>query len=175
MGEKLEMPKIINIFHNADVRGSFTKIFNADQFEKLGLQTEYKEIYYSTSQKDVIRGMHFQIPPHDHEKLVHVVSGSIIDVVVDLRKESPDYGKCMEFSLSADNPQALYIPKGFAHGFRSLEDNTMMLYIVSTGYAPQSDAGIAYDSIGYDWGVENPVLSERDKTFPRLEEFESPF
>jgi len=171
----LEQPKLMDIFHNGDVRGSFTKIFNAEQFEKLGFQTEYKEIYYSTSQKDVIRGMHFQVPPYDHEKLVHVISGSIIDVLVDLRKESPDFGKCMEFSLSAEKKQALYIPKGFAHGFRSLEDNTMMLYIVSTGYNAQCDKGIAYDSIGYDWGVDNPILSDRDKTFSRLEEFVSPF
>ncbi|MDE6675114.1 MAG: dTDP-4-dehydrorhamnose 3,5-epimerase [Acetatifactor sp.] len=167
--------KIIESNHSTDERGSFIKIFNEAEFLSMGLQTEYKETYFSISQKDVIRGMHFQIPPYDHEKLVHVIAGSIIDVVVDLRRESPDFKKHIAITLLSEKRQSIYIPKGFAHGFRALEDNTVMLYQVASGYHPNSDSGIAYDSIGFDWGIGTPVLSKRDQGFIRLDDFVSPF
>lgn len=167
--------KIIESNHFADERGSFTKIFNEDEFISMGLQTEYKETYYSVSKRDVIRGMHFQIPPYDHEKLVHVIAGSVVDVVVDLRKGSPDFKKHIAVTLLSEKRQSIYIPRGFAHGFRALEDNTVVLYQVTSGYHPNCDSGIAYDSIGFDWGTETPSLSKRDQGFIGLEEFESPF
>ncbi len=167
--------KIIESNYSMDDRGSFTKMFNESEFRSMGLQTEYKETYYSKSKRDVIRGMHFQVPPYDHEKLVHVIEGSIVDVVVDLRKDSPNYKKYVAIPLLAERHQSIYIPRGFAHGFRALEDNTVMLYHVASGYHPDSDRGIAYDSIGYDWGTEMPVLSKRDLGFMVLGDFVSPF
>lgn len=167
--------KIIENNYSKDERGDFIKVFNDVEFISMGLQTEYKETYYSISKKDVIRGMHFQIPPYDHEKLVHVIAGSIVDVIVDLRVESPDYKKHIAIPLSSEKHQSIYIPKGFAHGFRALVDHTVMLYQVASGYHPNSDSGIAYNSIGFDWGIETPILSKRDQDFIGLEEFESPF
>lgn len=172
---KFEDVKIIESNSFSDQRGSFTKVFNDEDFGKMGLHLEFQEIYYSVSQKNVIRGMHFQLPPYEHDKLVHVISGSVIDVVVDLRKDSPHYKEYLAVHLTDCLPTALYIPKGFAHGFKSLEDNTIMLYQVTSGYQPQCDSGIAYDSIGYDWGIEEPILSERDRQFIALDKFESPF
>lgn len=167
--------KIIKNFYASDERGSFTKLYNNDMFDKLGLEFECKEQYYSVSGKDVIRGMHFQTPPHDHHKIVHVIKGSVIDVVLDLRKASETYGMARSFLLDEKDPCSLYIPKGFAHGFRSLEDGTVMLYNVSTGYAKESDQGIKWDTIGFDWGIADPIISARDGSFISLSEFVSPF
>lgn len=167
--------KIIENAYAYDIRGNFIKTFNEKEFQDLGLSTDFKETYYSTSQKDVIRGMHFQIPPYEHDKLVHVLCGSVVDVIIDLRKGSINYKKYMAIHLTGNKPRSLYIPKGFAHGFRCLENNTIMLYQVTTGYQPNCDSGIAYHSIPYNWDVEDPILSERDSHFITLEEFDSPF
>lgn len=167
--------KLVNVNYSQDNRGSFIKIFNKDFFEEAGLQTIFEETYYSISNKDVIRGMHFQVPPYDHEKLVHVIRGRVIDVILDIRKDSPNYKKCIAIDLKAKDHKAVYIPKGFAHGFRTLEDNTVMLYMVASGYHPNADSGIKYDSIPYDWSVKEPVVSDRDMAFVSLTEFDSPF
>lgn len=167
--------KVIENFYQYDIRGNFVKLYNAEQFEMRGLNVELKEIYYSTSQKDVIRGMHFQMPPYEHDKIVHVIKGSAIDVVLDLRKSSPNYKKYYEIHLSGNKPKSIYIPKGFAHGFKCLENDTVMLYHVTSGYSPEADMGIAYDSIGYDWNIADPIISERDSNFISLEKFNSPF
>ena len=172
---EIEDIKLIENMYSADNRGSFVKTFHAESFQKQGLNIDFKETYYSVSNKDVIRGMHFQFPPYEHDKLVHVISGSVLDVVLDLRKFSPTYKKCMSVYLTGSEKKSLYIPKGFAHGFKALEDNTIMLYQVTSSYHAESDAGIAFDSIGFDWKVINPVLSERDRKFMTLEEFDSPF
>lgn len=167
--------QVLDLFHNGDARGSFTKIYNRDNLERFGIHTRIEESYYSVSQKDVIRGMHFQLPPHEHEKIVHVLRGEIVDVILDLRKGSETYGKCFSIRLCGEEAKALYIPCGFAHGFRTLCDDTLMLYYVSSGYAPQSDTGIRWDSIGYDWNTKTPILSERDQTFVKFADFQSPF
>lgn len=167
--------KIIENFYQFDIRGNFIKLFNDKQFIEMGLNTDLKEVYYSTSQKDVIRGMHFQLPPHEHDKIVHVISGSVVDVIVDLRKESSNYKKCMEIHLSGNKPRSLYIPKGFAHGFKCLEDRTIMLYQVTEGYQPSCDTGVLYSSLSYNWNVNDPIISERDQKFIKIEEFDSPF
>lgn len=167
---------LLDCFYSKDNRGSFTKVFHMEQLENMKVSNiQWKETYYSFSNKNVLRGMHFQVPPMDHEKMVHVMSGSVLDVVLDLRKKSTNYGKVQVFYLSAKKPQALFIPKGFAHGFLTLEDNTNMLYHVSTSYSKEHDKGIDYRSISFDWGIENPILSERDQTFPNFEDFISPF
>jgi len=161
--------------HFKDARGSFVKTFHQPTFESLGLHTDFPEEYYSISHRSVIRGMHFQLPPHDHIKLVYCTSGLVMDVVVDLRKSSATYGQHAVFELSPDKANMIYIPKGMAHGFCALKDQTIMHYKQSTIYAPEYDAGILWSSIGLDWGVDKPILSERDQGFEVFENFESPF
>jgi len=158
-----------------DERGLFVKTFHKPTFEKLGLHTDFPEEYYSTSKKGVIRGMHFQLPPHDHVKLVYCSSGSVMDVVVDLRKGSPTFGKYAVFEVTSEKNNMIYIPKGMAHGFCALKDQTIMHYKQSTVYSPEHDAGILWSSIDVDWGIDKPVLSERDQGFERFENFETPF
>lgn len=169
-GLKIFEPRIFE-----DARGKFVKTFTNDFFKENNLGIDIKETYYSISNKDVIRGMHFQTPPYDHLKLVYVPSGKIIDVVLDIRKDSPTYGKYFSLELSSENGKILIIPKGLAHGFKSLEDNTNVTYMQTTTYAPNNDAGIRYDSFGFDWKLNNPELSERDSGFETLQDFKTPF
>lgn len=170
LGLKIFEPRIFE-----DIRGKFIKTFNSDFLKENGIDINIKETYYSISHKDVIRGMHFQTPPYDHIKLVYVPYGSIIDVMLDIRKESPTYGKCFSTKLSAKNGKVIIIPKGLAHGFKSLEDNTNVTYMQTSGYAPNNDGGILYNSFGFNWDCESPKLSDRDKSFPMLNEFDTPF
>lgn len=167
----LEGVYIINNFNAVDDRGLFVKTFNKNAFEEANLSINIRESYFSISQKNVIRGMHFQLPPHDHEKLVFVPLGAIIDVVVDLRKNSPTYKKHLSVELSGDNKKSIFIPKGLAHGFKSLADGTMTVYNVATEYNPSADAGIHYNSLGFDWQVKNPIMSKRDEAFQGLDVF----
>lgn len=158
-----------------DDRGSFIKSFHTSTLEELGVNFELKESYFSLSKKDVIRGMHFQTPPHHHAKVVFCPQGAILDVIVDLRKDSKTYGQYYAQELSAENHKAYYIPKGFAHGFKSLTDDAITYYLVSSEYSKEHDTGILYNSFGFDWGVEDPVISERDLSFPKLDEWNSVF
>jgi len=158
-----------------DVRGGFVKTFNGSALQALGIEFTLKESYFSISKKDVIRGMHFQLPPHHHSKIVFCPQGAIIDVLVDLRLGSPTYGQHYATELSAENHKAYYMPEGFAHGFKSLTDDAITYYLVSSEYNQANDAGVRYDSIGYDWEIAAPVLSARDLSFGTLKEFESPF
>lgn len=152
-----------------DERGVFVKTFHDELFSDSGLDVDFKETFYSTSKRNVIRGMHFQTPPHDHSKLVYVCNGSILDVVVDIRKNSPTFGEFYKTYLSEENAKSLYISKGFAHGFLVISDSATVIYQTTTVYSPESDSGILWNSFGYDWeGVESPVLSERDKLHPKL-------
>ena len=158
-----------------DERGCFQKLFNYDFFEKNGLATDFKEFYYSLNKKGVRRGMHFQSPPYDHVKVVYVSKGRIMDVVVDIRKYSKTYGMCFSLELDDQKAQYLYIPKGFAHGFLSLEDNTIVNYAQTSCYNKDCDCGIDQNSIDFDWGIDNPIVSGRDLTFPALSDFNTPF
>jgi len=167
----LEGVYIINNFVAQDERGTFVKTFNKKNFEDVGLNFEIRESYFSISKKEVIRGMHFQLPPSDHEKLVYVPVGSIIDVVVDLRKESQTYKKHISVELSAANRKSIFIPKGLAHGFKSMEDNTITVYNVATEYDSKSDQGIHFDSLGFDWQTTAEIMSARDKEFMTLDSF----
>jgi len=162
-----------NVF--TDQRGAFIKTFHKKIFEDNGLESDFRESFFSISRKNVIRGMHFQLPPDDHVKLVYCAKGEILDVVVDLRKNSPTYGKFFSINLTENNGKILYIPKGFAHGFKSLTDNSVVVYMTTKEYSPENDTGIRWDSFGFDWGIDNPIMSERDKSFPSLKEFNSPF
>lgn len=158
-----------------DSRGSFVKTFHASFFEQHGLSLEIQEEYYSLSHRDVLRGMHFQIPPADYVKTVCCTLGTVLDAVVDLRIGSPTYGHHASFLLTAETPQLVYIPSGLAHGFRVVSEEALIQYQVSCVYRPESDRGIHWDSCGIDWGTRTPILSDRDKVHPRLADFVSPF
>lgn len=158
-----------------DERGVFVKTYSQEIFKELGINVDIKERYHSISHKDVIRGMHFQTPPDDHVKLVTVISGRIIDVVLDLRAQSVSYGKYFALEVGFDEGKTIYIPKGFAHGFAALEDHTIVEYNQTTGYAPYSDNGIKYDSFGFNWKIIEPIISLRDMSFETLMSFKTPF
>jgi dTDP-4-dehydrorhamnose 3,5-epimerase/CDP-3, 6-dideoxy-D-glycero-D-glycero-4-hexulose-5-epimerase len=172
---ELEGVFIIDNFNASDNRGLFVKAFNKNDFTNNNLDFELRESYFSVSKENVIRGMHFQLPPHDHEKLVYVAKGNIIDIVLDLRANSKTFKKFMSVELSSDNKKSIFIPKGFAHGFKSLKDGTITVYNVATEYNSSSDSGIHYDSFGFNWDIEEPIISERDKLFNTLTEFKTPF
>lgn len=162
-------------FFAEDERGTFVKIFHEERFAELGLPTEWREEYYSYSRKDVIRGMHFQTPPHDHEKIVYCMQGRVLDVVVDLRKNSSTYGQHVALELDAARGHGLFIPKGMAHGFLALTEGVLMAYKVTTVYASSNDAGIHWDSFGVDWSIKQPIVSARDSAHPEFEKFNTPF
>lgn len=171
----IEGLKLIYLNKFEDNRGSFLKIFNNDFFKDNGLRTDFKESYFSVSKKDVIRGMHFQVPPCENVKLVYLNQGKITDVVLDIRKKSDTYGKYFSIELSEDNPVLIYIPLGCAHGFKSLQNYSIVSYIQTSVYNKVCDNGILWNSFGMDWGVENPVLSERDSAFPHFSETDNIF
>jgi len=171
----LEGAMLITLPHAKDERGFFTKSFHDTTLKAAGINFELKESYFSLSKKDVIRGMHFQTPPHQHSKIVFCPQGAILDVIIDLRKDSATYGQYYAQELSAENHLAYYIPEGFAHGFKSLTDDAITYYLVSSEYSREHDTGILYDSFGFDWGVQNPIISARDLSFSTIKDFDSPF
>lgn len=153
-----------NVFF--DDRGYFFESFNFDIFKKeTDLDISFVQDNESLSNKDVIRGLHIQIKPKSQAKLVRVVSGSVIDVVVDVRKNEPTFGNFFKIYLSADNKRQLFIPDGFAHGFQSLEDNTKFLYKCSDFYSKENEFTILWNDqdINIDWQIQNPIVSEKDK------------
>lgn len=158
-----------------DNRGYFLKTFHENTFIDLGLNTDWKEEYFSESQQGVVRGMHFQTPPYDHFKLVTCIKGRVLDVVCDLRKESKTFKNVFSFELSGDNATQLYIPKGCAHGFLALEDNSIMFYKVSTVYNPSHDSGILWNSIDFEWPNKGLIISERDLSHQPINQFNTPF
>ncbi len=162
-----------NLFR--DNRGEFQKLFQNSLFRKQGLEINIDEHFFSVSQKGVIRGMHFQLPPHAQSKLIYVLLGKVVDVIVDLRKNSKAFMQSMAIELSAENRKAVFIQKGFAHGFQSLEDNTIMVYLQSEEFHPESDFGISPFSFGMDWPINNYIVSDKDKNLMQLNEFNTPF
>ncbi len=158
-----------------DSRGLFIKSYNKSTFKELGLSLNIVERYFSVSHKNVIRGMHFQTPPNDHIKLVNVMQGAILDVVLDIRKKSVTYGKFFHVELKSTEGKTIYIPKGFAHGFLAMEDNTVVEYNQTTEYSPNSDDGILYNSFGFNWGIDNAIVSKRDISFISFNQFKTIF
>lgn len=171
----LEGLQVIHQFHAQDDRGVFVKTFHTTRLLELGIDFTMQESFYSISHQDVIRGMHFQHPPHDHAKIVFCTEGAILDVALDIRKSSPTYGQFFATELSAENFKALYIPSGFAHGFKALTPQALTFYFVSSENHKPADDGILYSSFGLDWEITSPIISERDRMFPTLERFSSPF
>ena len=151
------------------------KPFHEGQLAALGISFELKEEFFSTSASNVIRGFHFQKPPHAHAKLIYCISGRVLDVVMDIRNQSPTYGHTVGIELSAENHHVVYIPVGFAHAFASLEDGSCLVYKTDAVHAPDADSGILWSSVDFDWPFREPITSVRDQAFPALEAFTSPF
>jgi dTDP-4-dehydrorhamnose 3,5-epimerase len=161
-----------------DSRGYFFESYNLDKFAQAGITAKFVQDNESKSQKNVLRGLHFQKPPFAQGKLVRVMKGSVLDVAVDLRKGSPTYGKWASIVLSENNKFMYWIPAGLAHGFLTLEDNTVFFYKCTNLYNKESEGSILWNDteLGIDWGSgETPILSDKDKTAPLFRDFESPF
>jgi len=158
-----------------DSRGHFVKTFHEPTFKLKGLPSDWKESFYTLSKKNVLRGLHFQIPPADHDKLVCCVSGEIYDVVMDLRKHSPTYGQAFGTVLNDEACAQLYIPRGMAHGFLTLSPNAIVVYLTNHPYSARHDTGIHWESAKVPWPSKNPLVSERDQAFPHFSKFDTPF
>ena len=153
-----------------DSRGFFMESFKESDFLKAGIDARFVQDNHSLSSKNVVRGLHFQLPPAAQAKLVRVVRGAVWDVAVDLRKGSSSFGRWHGLELSENNLRMLYIPEGFAHGFISLMDNTHLLYKCSSEYNPSYDSGIRWDDpeISISWPAASPLVSEKDAVLPLL-------
>lgn len=167
--------KVITPRKFGDERGFFSETWSKRAFAGLGLPTEFVQDNHSLSRPvGVIRGLHFQIAPHAQDKLVRVLRGSILDIAVDIRRGSPTYGRHVTAVLSGENWSQLWVPKGFAHGFVTLEPDTEVAYKVTGDYAPDCDRGLAWDDVdlGIAWPVapEAAILSPKDRTHPRLKD-----
>lgn len=160
-----------------DSRGYFFESYNINDFHKAGITVAFVQDNQSLSNKGALRGLHFQNPPNAQDKLVRVIKGSVLDVVVDIRKNSPTYGQHYKVELSGDNNLALFVPKGFAHGFVCLEDNTLFYYKCSDVYNPQAESGLLWNdpALGIDWGIENPVVSDKDLKYTDFNSFSTLF
>jgi dTDP-4-dehydrorhamnose 3,5-epimerase len=163
-----------------DARGFFSETYHRAELSRIGIDAEFVQDNHSLSLKPgTVRGLHFQAPPHAQQKLIRVCRGAIFDVVVDIRHGSPTYGKAVSVVLSDDNWHQLWIPKGLAHGFCTLEPNTEVVYKVTDFYAPECDKGLAWDDpeLAIEWPVtrEEAILSEKDRGYPQLSELPTYF
>jgi len=167
------IPKVFS-----DQRGFFMESFSQKKLQQAAITTEWVQDNHSLSrQAGVLRGLHFQLPPYTQAKLIRVIRGKIYDVIVDLRANSPTFGQWAGFFLDAVEKHQLYVPRGFAHGFCTVEPDTEVLYKTDQYYHPQSDSGIYYndETLGIDWPVKEPVLSEKDKHLEPFSSFKTPF
>ena len=153
-----------------DERGSFFESYNKEKFKELDIDVDFVQDNQSISHKNVLRGLHFQKEPYAQDKLVRVTKGSVLDVAVDLRLSSPTYGKWASIVLSEKNGLMFFIPKGFAHGFLSLEDNTVFQYKCSNIYSKDHEDGLLWDdpNLNIDWAVDKPNVSQKDLLLPNF-------
>ncbi|HRY33540.1 MAG TPA: dTDP-4-dehydrorhamnose 3,5-epimerase [Bacteroidales bacterium] len=160
-----------------DERGSFLESYSKRNLLIAGFCEEFVQDNQSISHKNVLRGLHFQFPPYSQGKLVRVVRGAVLDVAVDLRKDSPTFGKYVAVELSAENNQMLWIPSGFAHGFLSLADDSVFLYKCTAYYHRESEGCILWNDplLNIDWGITDPLVSLKDSQGMLFEYFSSPF
>lgn len=171
---KTDIPDVVLIepVVRGDSRGYFIETFLLDKFLKEVTDTTFVQENESSSAYGVLRGLHYQLPPHAQAKLVRVVKGRIYDVAVDIRRESPTFGKYVGFELSGDNKRQLFIPRGFAHGFVTLEDNTIVQYKTDNYYAPNSEGAILWsdEELYIEWPIDlnRIIISEKDKNSPIL-------
>jgi dTDP-4-dehydrorhamnose 3,5-epimerase len=159
----------IELEKRGDDRGFFARFFCTDEFANEGLNNAFAQINNSlTAKKGTLRGMHYQLMPSAEVKVVRCISGSLYDVILDLRPESPTFGQWFGETLSADNRTMMYCPKGFAHGFVTLEDDTEAFYLVSDPYAPDLERGIRFDDpkFNIEWPIEAAEISDKDRNWP---------
>ncbi|HHH51032.1 MAG TPA: dTDP-4-dehydrorhamnose 3,5-epimerase [Campylobacterales bacterium] len=179
---KTEIPDVVIIEPqvHGDERGYFVETFREDKLEAfLGYKINFCQDNESKSSKGVLRGIHYQLPPYAQTKLVRVIQGSVLDVAVDIRQDSPTFGKYIAIELSGKNKRQLLVPRGFAHGFVVLEDDTVFAYKVDNYYSPECDRGIAFDdeALGINWILNKDELnlSAKDSVQPKLEETDDLF
>lgn len=160
-----------------DDRGHFFESWNKEIFEKQGLKLDFVQDNQSLSSKGVLRGLHFQNPPYAQGKLVRVIQGSVMDVAVDIRKNSSTYGEYFSIKLSGKNKTSIWIPPGFAHGFVTLEDDTIFTYKCTAVYNKESEGSIFWNDkdLNIDWGMQNPIISEKDAVSPTFSILKSEF
>jgi dTDP-4-dehydrorhamnose 3,5-epimerase len=160
-----------------DDRGYFMESFNRSVFSQLNLPVEFVQDNESQSEKGVLRGLHFQHPPHAQAKLVRVIRGAALDVVVDIRRSSPTYGHHRSFLLDDKKREMLFIPEGFAHGFLALETPTLFSYKCSNFYFKEAEDGLAWNDPTFNihWDIEHPILSDKDKRARLFSDFQTPF
>ena len=176
----MDLPRIIVPTRRLDDRGWFSESFHKSRLHNIGITCEFVQDNQSSSTRaGTLRGLHFQLPPAAQAKLLTVVRGKILDVVVDIRRGSPTYGKYVSAELSSESSRQLYVPVGFAHGFLTLENDVLVMYKVSHHYAPAHDMGIRWNDpdVAYPWPVKEAdvIVSEKDRRLPLLKEFSSPF
>ena len=177
---RTEIPEVIVIEPtvHGDSRGHFSETFREDKLKEfLGYKIDFIQDNESKSSKGVLRGLHYQLSPKAQTKLVRVIEGRVLDVAVDIRKDSPTFGKHIAVELSSQNRKQLLIPRGFAHGFAVLSEKAIFSYKVDNYYSPENDRGLLYSDFGIDWQIpeEDILLSEKDKIQPKLSEAEELF
>ena len=177
--EQREIPEVILVTPQqfGDKRGFFMETYHYEQFAANGIDVQFVQDNHSRSAYGVLRGLHYQMNPVAQGKLLRVVQGEVFDVAVDIRVNSPTYGKWIGEILSAENGRMLYVPPGFAHGFCVLSESADLLYKTSATYSPDQERGIAWDdpAIHVDWPIQNPTLSNRDTNNPTLAEADNNF
>jgi dTDP-4-dehydrorhamnose 3,5-epimerase len=161
----------------ADDRGYFFESYNETVFRDKGINVSFLQDNQSLSNSGVLRGLHFQAPPFDQGKLVRVITGAVLDIAVDIRKNSPTYGEYIAIELTEENKTMFYIPSGFAHGFVTLRDNTIFSYKCTNVYDKSSEGTILWNDsdLNINWNIENPILSEKDKLGTPFKHFTTPF
>lgn len=165
---KLKGAYIISLQLLTDNRGGFTRTFCKKEFEQIGHKKEFVQLNHSyNTHKGTIRGMHFQLPPHQEIKLIRCIKGSVLDVIVDLRKDSETFLQHISIELSAENKKMIYVPENFAHGFQTLEDNCELIYHHTEFYTPQADSGLRFDdpALAINWPLPPVMVSDKDKNY----------
>lgn len=160
-----------------DERGYFYESFNEAKLQAQGFDRKFVQDNISKSTKNVLRGLHFQKPPHAQGKLVQVIRGAVLDVAVDIRKNSPTYGKYFSIELNEENKTQLFVPEGFAHGFLTLEDDTIFSYKCTDFYNKDAEGSLLWDDqdLNINWGVDQPIVSEKDRKASSFQDFKSLF
>lgn len=167
---------IIEPHYYADQRGSNMKTFHKETYAAQNIKCDFEETMITTNlHKNVIRGFHFQRPPYTQCKLYYCISGAWNNYCVDIRKGSPTYGKIICVTMNEEERKLLYLPEGIANAHLILRDNTKVLYQLGSKYMPEYEAGIRWNSLGVDFQIENPIITEKDSELPLFGEFESPF
>ena len=177
--EPLELPGLVLVrpTRRPDPRGFFVETYKSSAFAEAGIPGPFVQDNMARSAQGVLRGLHYQLPPAAQGKLVQALRGEIFDVAVDLRRDSPTFGRWAGYRLTGDGGELLWIPEGFAHGYLVLSETADVAYKVTAEYAPTLDRGIRWDDprVGVSWPVEHPTLSVKDRTLPLLSEAENPF